>query len=212
MASMSASSVTHPSNRSWTVATGTAERFQILSNCSILRKFSGRSFLIPGTSWAQIVTSNSRRTASPPSSETLIPCTNVGLPSASTSWMMSSTRELRLNFTPRSSRYARIGPDTNRSGEPSHMRSTDASERTANNWKMVSMQRAEMLSQSMNPSAYAIGSHRRSMEPREPPKERNHSEKEMSSRSRTMSIPPSKSTSARTIGEVPSRIAFMSLS
>lgn len=36
-------------------------------------------------------------------------------------------------------------------------------------WKMVSMQRAEMLSQSMNPRAYAMGSHMRSIEPREPP-------------------------------------------
>ena len=44
-------------------------------------------------------------------------------------------------------------------GEPSHMRRTEASERTAKSWKMVSMQRAEMLSQSMKPSAYCIRWH-----------------------------------------------------
>ena len=78
--------------------------------------------------------------------------------------------------------------------------------------KIVSMQRAEMWSQSMKPSAYAIGSHIRSIEPREPPSEVNHSEKVMSSSSRTISIPPSKSTSPRTIGEVPRRSALAILS
>eukprot|EP00966_Prymnesium_polylepis_P022733 523008-Prymnesium_polylepis.1 len=47
------------------------------------------------------------------------------------------------------------------------MRSTEASVRMAKSMKMVSMQRAEMWSQSMKPRAYAIGSHMRSIEPGE---------------------------------------------
>lgn len=50
-----------------------------------------------------------------------------------------------------------------------------------------------------------IPSHMRSSDPLEPPTRVNHSVKVMSSSSLTMSIPPSKSTNARTMGEVPSR-------
>ena len=82
----------------------------------------------------------------------------------------------------------------------------------AKSMNMVSIARAEMWSQSMNPRAYAMGSHMRSMEPRDPPLRVNHSVKVMSSSSRTMSMPPSKSTRARTIGLVPSASAFASLS
>ena len=70
-------------------------------------------------------------------------------------------------------------------GEPSSIRKTDASVLIANNIKIVSMHRALMWSQSMNPNAYAMGSHMRSMEPREPPKLVNHSVNVISSKSRT---------------------------
>mmetsp|Transcript_28054 Transcript_28054/g.48735 ORF Transcript_28054/g.48735 Transcript_28054/m.48735 type:complete len:240 (-) Transcript_28054:232-951(-) len=179
----------------------------MLSKSLYLRKFSGSSFLMPGTSRAATVTSNSCTLV-----PTLMPRTRVGLPSASTSWISSRAGELRLILTLRSSRYLMMGSWRKVCGEPSSIRRTEASVRMAKSMKMVSMQRAEMWSQSRKPSAYAIGSHMRSIEPREPPLLMNHSVKVMSSSSRTMFIPPSKSTSARTIGEVPSASALASLS
>jgi len=57
--------------------------------------------------------------------------------------------------------YSAMGPDRNLSGLPQSMRSTEALVLVAKKAKMVSMQRAEMWSQSMNPRAYAMGSHSR---------------------------------------------------
>ena len=94
----------------------------------------------------------------------LMPVTRVGLPFASTSCTSSRAGVRRLILTPRSSRYLMIGSCRYVCGEPSSMRSTDASVRIAKSMKIVSMQRAEMWSQSMKPSAYAIGSHMRSIE------------------------------------------------
>mmetsp|Transcript_42235 Transcript_42235/g.137057 ORF Transcript_42235/g.137057 Transcript_42235/m.137057 type:complete len:248 (-) Transcript_42235:424-1167(-) len=188
---------------------------------------------MPGRSSAQTTASNSRTSDVSPSSTvsscstassrcatdrfTLMPLTRVGLPLASTSWTRSRTGVRRLILTSRSSRYLMIGSCRYVCGEPSSIRSTDASVRMAKSMKMVSMARAEMWSQSMKPSAYAIGSHIRSIDPRAEPLSGpsscvNHSVKVMSSSSRTMSIPPSKSTSARTMGEVPRRSALASLS
>mmetsp|Transcript_24391 Transcript_24391/g.50389 ORF Transcript_24391/g.50389 Transcript_24391/m.50389 type:complete len:225 (-) Transcript_24391:557-1231(-) len=179
----------------------------MLSKSLYLRKLSGSSFLIPGTSTAATTTSNSCTLV-----PTLIPRTRVGLPSESVSWISSRQGALRLILTLRSSRYLMMGSCRKVCGEPSSMRSTEASVRIAKSMKIVSMQRAEMWSQSRKPSAYAIGSHMRSIEPREPPLPMNHSVKVMSSSSRTIFIPPSKSTSARTIGDVPRASALASLS
>mmetsp|Transcript_40101 Transcript_40101/g.99784 ORF Transcript_40101/g.99784 Transcript_40101/m.99784 type:complete len:227 (-) Transcript_40101:352-1032(-) len=181
----------------------------MLSNMGTLRKDSGSTFLMPGKSNAAMTQSNSRGLSSP---EIWMAVTLVGTPLASVSWRRSLTAARRLTLTPRSSRYLRIGSCRKVCGEPSSMRSTEASVRMAKSMKMVSMQRAEMWSQSMKPRAYAIGSHMRSIEPREPPLPMNHCVNVMSSSSRTMSMPPSKSTRARTIGLVPSASAFASLS
>mmetsp|Transcript_10123 Transcript_10123/g.23654 ORF Transcript_10123/g.23654 Transcript_10123/m.23654 type:complete len:242 (+) Transcript_10123:738-1463(+) len=181
----------------------------MLSNMGYCRNDAGSTFLIPGTSRAATTASNSRSCSLAP---VTMPLTRVGRPAASTSCTMSRTGVDRWIFTLRSSRYSMIGSCSPVWGEPSSMRRTEASVRMAKSMKMVSIARALISSQSRNPSAYAIGSHIRSRLPRLPPNRRNHSEKEMSSRSRTMSMPPSKSTSARTIGDVPSRSAFAILS
>lgn len=57
------------------------------------------------------------------------------------------------------------------------MRNREASVFVANNANIVSIHRALMLSQSMNPRAYATGSHILWMLARVPPLDRNHSEK-----------------------------------
>ena len=62
------------------------------------------------------------------------------------------------------------------------------------------MHRAEVLSQSMKPKAYAIGSHIRLIDPLEPPFPMNHSENEMLSKLRMSCNAPSKSNRARTTG------------
>ena len=54
---------------------------------------------------------------------------------------------------PLASMYAAMGLSRRSSGEPLSIRRTDASVLVAKNWKMVSMQRAEMLSQSRKPRA-----------------------------------------------------------
>mmetsp|Transcript_28734 Transcript_28734/g.69175 ORF Transcript_28734/g.69175 Transcript_28734/m.69175 type:complete len:202 (+) Transcript_28734:322-927(+) len=141
-----------------------------------------------------------------------MPVTLVGLPSSSRSCTRSRHPMEVLTLTPLSPKYLRMGSWRQVWGLPSSMRSTDASVRIAKSMNMVSMHRAEMLSQSTNPSAYAMGSHILSRDPRLPPNCVNHSVKVMSSRSRTMSIPPSKSNSARTMGDVPSLSALWSLS
>mmetsp|Transcript_21929 Transcript_21929/g.87039 ORF Transcript_21929/g.87039 Transcript_21929/m.87039 type:complete len:273 (-) Transcript_21929:468-1286(-) len=213
----------------------------MLSNVGYLRNDSGSTRFAPGTSAAQTTASNSRNVpffvdeggAGAPSSgslsavaplvansvvgaaapETTTPLTRVGRPvSGSTSCTMSRIAERRFTLTPRSSRYFRMGSCRYVCGEPSSMRSTEASVRIAKSMKIVSMHRAEMWSQSMKPSAYAMGSHMRSIEPREPPLPRNHSEKVTSSSARTTSMPPSKSTRARTMGDVPSASALAALS
>ena len=53
--------------------------------------------------------------------------------------------------------YSEMGLSSRSAGEPDSMRSTLASVLVAKNWKMLSMQRALMLSQSRNPRAYAAG-------------------------------------------------------
>mmetsp|Transcript_66196 Transcript_66196/g.137934 ORF Transcript_66196/g.137934 Transcript_66196/m.137934 type:complete len:243 (-) Transcript_66196:566-1294(-) len=182
----------------------------MLSNIGYLRKDSGSTFLIPGTSHAATTASNSRNSFFAP---TTMPWTRVGSPVLSSiSCAMSLTGVDRLILTPLSSRYLIIGSCRPVCGLPSSILNTLASVRMANSMKMVSIALAEMLSQSKNPSAYAMGSHILSRLPRLPPNLRNHSEKDMSSRSLTMSMPPLKSTNARTIGDVPNRNAFATLS
>jgi hypothetical protein len=60
---------------------------------------------------------------------------------------------------PLASMYSVMGLRRRSAGEPLSMRRTEASVLVAKNWKMVSMHRAEMLSQSRKPRAYAIGFH-----------------------------------------------------
>ena len=104
-----------------------------------MRKLSGSSFLMPGTSTAATTASNSRTSASLPAT---MPVTRVGLPCASTSCTRSRMGVRRCSLAPRSSRYEMIGSCRYVCGEPSSMRSTDASVRIAKSMKIVSMQRA----------------------------------------------------------------------
>ena len=138
------------------------------------------SFLAPGRSTAATTASNSFS-----SDCTWRPVTLQGLPDASVSYTISRIPVLKLIFTPLSSRYLTMGSWRYVCGLPSNIRKTEASVRIANNMKIVSMHRAEMWSQSMNPRAYAMGSHMRSMDPREPPNDVNHSVNVISSKSRT---------------------------
>lgn len=73
--------------------------------------------------------------------------------------------------------YSLIGPLKQTSGEPLSILNRDASVLVANNEKIVSMHRALMLSQSINPSAQATGSHIRWILFLVPPLDKNHSEK-----------------------------------
>mmetsp|Transcript_15889 Transcript_15889/g.33574 ORF Transcript_15889/g.33574 Transcript_15889/m.33574 type:complete len:243 (+) Transcript_15889:1071-1799(+) len=182
----------------------------MLSNMGKLsRKDWGSTFLIPGTSKAHTTASNSFNSFFGP---TLIPVTLVGLPFSSKSWTSSRHPVERFTVTPLSSKYLSMGSCNPVWGLPSNILKTLASVRMAKSMKIVSMHRAEILSQSTNPRAYAMGSHIRSNDPLDPPSWVNHSVKVMSSRSRTMSIPPSKSNSARTMGEVPNLRALSILS
>ena len=210
----SASSVTHPLNRSCTVCTGTASKLYTLSNSLNCRKSAGNSFWMPGTSVAATTTSNVRSSAGAPPTPAAVlnPFITVGFPEASFSYTRSVTRLLRKISTPRSSRYLTMGLCRNSLGDPSSMRRTDASVRTAKSWKMVNMHRADVLSQSMKPNAYAMGSHMRLMEPRDPPLPMNHSLNEMLSKLRMSCNAPSKSNKARTTGDVANATALAILS
>ena len=120
----------------------------MLSKAGNWRKGFGSTFFTPGRSQAQTTASNSRS-----SSRTWRPVIFDGRPSAPVSYAMSRIAVRRLILAPRSSRYLTMGSWRNVCGDPSSMRSTDASVRIAKSMKIVSMHRAEILSQSMKPSA-----------------------------------------------------------
>mmetsp|Transcript_33312 Transcript_33312/g.82534 ORF Transcript_33312/g.82534 Transcript_33312/m.82534 type:complete len:208 (-) Transcript_33312:602-1225(-) len=170
---------------------------------------------MPGTSTAATTTSNSLVSSCrslPGGPVTTMPRIRVGAPDASVSYSRSFTFRRVKILAPLASRYCCMGLWRYSCGDPSSIRSTDASLLTANSWKMVSMHRADMWSQSIKPRAYAMGSHIRSIDPRLPPLLRNHSLNEMSSRFLTSSMAPSKSTRPLTTGLVAKAIAFATLS